>query len=105
MIISCTSRDVVLQLAGSILCGITSLGKTLYCTLPTNICNKLNSLRTCIGNFTDGKRTKANGGNHCHHKCKWAEVNGRFLHFSPSHFFTSMKQLMTLESIKKKKKI
>ncbi|KAL9352837.1 hypothetical protein Peur_055517 [Populus x canadensis] len=36
---------------------------------------KLNSLRTCIGNFTDAKRTKANGGNHSHHKCKWAEVN------------------------------
>ncbi|KAJ6890497.1 hypothetical protein NC651_024105 [Populus alba x Populus x berolinensis] len=30
--------------------------------------SKLNSLRTCIGNFTDGKMTKANGGNHSHHK-------------------------------------
>ena len=66
--------------------------------------SKLNCLRTCICNFTDGKRIKANGVNHSHHKCKGAEVNGRFLHFSPSHFFTSKKQLMTLESITKKKR-
>ena len=32
-----------------------------------------------LGQFTDGKRTKANEGNH---KRKWAGVKGRVLHFN-----------------------